>query len=111
MQTRPYHERLAVENVAKLDVEVFLPRIKQEQQVCGVPRLVTKPLFLGYFFARLCPLLSYDAVRYSLGVLRVVGTSRFPIPVEEQIISSIKKHVHTDGFIRLGLARYHLLLI
>ena len=101
VQTKPHHEQLAAASVAKLDVEAFLPRIKQEQSVCGVPRLVTKSLFLGYFFARLCPLLSYDAVRYALGVLRVVGTSRFPIPVEEQIISSIKEHVHADGFIRL----------
>jgi len=101
VQSKPYQEQLAVANVARLDVEVFLPRIRQEQPVCGVSRLVTKPLFLGYFFARLCPILSYDAVRYTLGVLRIVGTSRFPIPIEEQIICSIKKHVHTDGFIRL----------
>src|SRR5262245_21401679 len=94
VQTKPYQECLAAVALARLDLEVFLPRIKCERLVCGVPRLVSKPLFVGYFFARFCPLISFEAVRYAPGVLRVLGTSRRPIPVENEIISSIKERVH-----------------
>jgi transcription antitermination factor NusG len=69
--------------------------------ICGFARLVTKPLFPGYFFAQFCPLLSYEAVRYAHGVLRVVGDSRFPIPVKPEVIASIRARVQADGFIRL----------
>lgn len=100
VQSKPHQESLAAVGVAKLDIEVFLPKIRREQFVCGVPRLVSKPLFVGYFFARFCPLISFDAVRYARGVLRVVGTSRCPIPLDQEIISSIKERVQADGFIQ-----------
>ena len=101
VQSKPHYEGLAAARVAKLDVEVFLPKIRQEQSVCGVWRLVAKPLFPGYFFARFCPPLSLDAVRYAQGVLRIVGTRHFPLPLEADIITSIRERVRDDGFIRL----------
>jgi transcription antitermination factor NusG len=101
VQCKAFRENLAATNVTKLDVEVFLPRVRQEQTICGATRLVTKPLFPGYFFSRFCPFLLLDAVRYAPGVLRVVGSGRFPIPVKEDIISAIQSRVQTDGFIRL----------
>src|SRR5262249_23034972 len=102
VQCRLYQEDLATACVAKLDVEVFLPRIRRGQTVCGFARQVTRPLFPGYFFARFCPSLALDAVRYAPAVLRVVGSSRFPIPVEEDIVSVIQGRVEGDGYIRLA---------
>jgi transcription antitermination factor NusG len=84
-----------------LDLEVFLPMVRQMQSVCGVPRSVTKPLFPGYFFSKFVPIVSLDSVRYSPGILRVVGTSRFPIPLEPEAISSIRARLQPDGLIRL----------
>src|SRR5881397_1104494 len=101
IQTKPYQENLAAARVAKLDVEVLLPRVKQEQMICGFARLLTKPLFPGYFFGRFCPILSYVVVRYAYGVLRVVGTRQFPIPLDADVISAIQDRVRDDGFIRL----------
>jgi hypothetical protein len=63
---------LAAIHVAKQDIQVFLPRFKCEQFVCGIARSLTKALFPGYFFARFCPLLSLDAVRYASGVIRIL---------------------------------------
>jgi len=102
VQTKPFQEKLAAVGVAKLDVEVFLPRVQVERGVCGIVRLQTKPLFAGYFFARFCPLVSFDAVRYVRGVLRVVGTSRFPIPLDERVIQAIRARIEDDGFVRLA---------
>ena len=101
IQGRPHQENLAAANVARLDVEVFLPRVKQIQSVCGVQRWLTKPLFSGYFFGKFVPVVSMDAVRYCHGVLRVVGTSRYPIPLEAEIIASIRERLEPDGLIHL----------
>jgi transcriptional antiterminator RfaH len=101
VQTKPNQEQLAVTAVSRLDVEVFFPRIKQEYSAGGTRRVATKPLFRGYFFARLCPFVLLDAVRYARGVLRLVGTSSFPIPIEAEIIASIRERVSDDGFVSL----------
>ncbi len=106
IQTKPHQERLAATHAAKLDVEIFLPRCRRPEQVCGSRRMVTKALFPGYFFARFCPLLSYDAVRYASGVLRVVGNSRVPTPLAPEIITSIRGRVQSDGFVRLDGPRF-----
>jgi len=36
VQARPHHETLAAANVANLDLEVFLPRMKQTRFICVV---------------------------------------------------------------------------
>lgn len=106
IQSKACQEELAAARVAELPAEVFLPRIRQEQSVCGVMRLVTKPLFAGYFFARFCPQSHYDSVRFSRGVLRIVGNRRVPIPLEDSIVRSVQDRVHADGFIRLETTRF-----
>src|SRR6185503_9815033 len=88
VQTKPSRENVAAGSLAQLDVEVFLPKVRQEQLVCGVARMVTKPLFCNYLFGRFCPVLLLDAVRYACGVLRVVSTSGLPLPLEAGIIES-----------------------
>ena len=47
IQTKPHCERLAAAGVARLDLEVFLPRVNQEQIICGTRHRVVKPLFRG----------------------------------------------------------------
>jgi len=104
VQARTFRESLAAASVSALDVEVFLPKIKAPQPVGGVTREVEKPLFNGYLFARFCPLVLLDAVRFSPGVLRVLSCGTAPIPVENEIIESIKCRIQPDGFIRLERA-------
>src|SRR6266542_985904 len=106
IQAKPHREDLAAASLDALDLEVFLPKVKPEQMVCGFARFVTKPLFPGYFFARFCPFLSYDVVRYAYGVLRVVGTRRFPIPLDAEVVLAIKARVQDDGFIHLQRKRF-----
>src|SRR6267142_3789143 len=106
IQARPHQEYLGATNVAKLDIEVFLPRVHQTQAICGVPRRLIKPLFPGYFFSRFVPIVSMEAVRFCRGVLRVVGTSRFPIPLETEIIANLLERVRPDGLIHLEPRMY-----
>lgn len=106
IHAKSHQETLACSVVAKLDLEVFLPTIRLEQDVCGVTRLVTKPLFQGYFFARFCPFVSLEAVRHAHGVLRVAGTRQHPLPIESHIMASIQARVQPDGFVRLEPKRF-----
>jgi transcriptional antiterminator RfaH len=107
VQTKPHHEQLAAAHVAKLDLEIFLPKIKREELVCGVRREVVRALFPGYLFAKFSLNISFDAVRYSSGVVRVVGTSRFPVPIEPAMIAALRCRVQGDGFVLLERRRFH----
>lgn len=101
IQTKPYRENLAASHVMRFDIDVFLPKLRREQYICGMRRLVTKVLFPGYFFGYFCPQLSFDEVRYAPGVLRVVGTRQSPIPVAPQVIETIRDRIQPDGFVHL----------
>jgi transcription antitermination factor NusG len=101
IQTKPQQERLAAVHLERRDVDVFLPRILQDQKVCGIYRTVCRALFSGYCFARFRPLVSFDAVRYAPGVLRVVGGEGGPIPLDPGIIGAIRAERQEDGYIRL----------
>ena len=101
VQTKPQRENLAAASISKLDLEVLLPKIRQQQLVCGVKRNLTKALFTGYLFAKFSPVLLLDSVRYARGVLRVLGTGSLPTPVDDEIILTIQERVQADGFIQL----------
>ena len=101
IQSKSRQESVAATRLAELDLEVFLPRIQAEQSAHGGVRRVSKALFSGYLFTRFCPLESMDDVRYTHGVLRVVGSGRIPIPIAPDIISGIQEKIQSDGFIRL----------
>jgi transcriptional antiterminator RfaH len=101
VQAKPHQESLAAARIAKLDLEVFLPRVKRWKSVGGVPRWLTQQLFPGYFFSRFVPSVSLDAVRFSMGVLRVVGGNQFPIPVDAETVADLQARVCADGLIAL----------
>jgi transcriptional antiterminator RfaH len=88
-------EDFAAANIAALNLEIFLPKIKATR-VAGAA-----PLFPGYLFARFCPEKSMSSVQCARGVLQVVGSTHCPIPVESEIIAEIQQRVEADGLIRL----------
>jgi transcriptional antiterminator RfaH len=101
VHTKPHREDAAAFNIARLDLEVFLPKVKQERVICGIPREVIKPLFPGYLFARFCPATYLHLIRYARGVLRVVSCGDVPLPVDEAIIGEIRSRIGPDGYVRL----------
>jgi transcriptional antiterminator RfaH len=107
LHTKPRRENFASTNVSRLGIDSFLPLLKAERLVHGGARTIIKPLFPGYFFARFRPEDFLESVECSRGVLRVVSSGRFPIPVDDEIVHEIRNRAEADGLIRIrpcGLA-------
>jgi transcriptional antiterminator RfaH len=100
IQTKPARENFAVGNVVAAGVECLLPKVKRERSTRDGWQSVVKPLFPSYFFARFCPALCLDLVRCTRGVLRVLSSGRFPIPLDEEAIREIQARITDDGYIR-----------
>ena len=101
LHTKPRRENFASTNVSRLGIEPFLPLLKAERLVHGAARTIIKPLFPGYFFARFRPEDFLESVECSRGVLRVVSSGRFPIPVDDEIVRDIQNRAGEDGLIRI----------
>lgn len=101
IHAKPRREDFAATNLGALGIRILLPRVKVERLVRGAAQQRTKPLFPGYFFARFCPENSFESVKSSRGVLRVVSSGRFPIPVHDEVVQEIQERVQEDGFVRI----------
>jgi transcriptional antiterminator RfaH len=102
IHTKPRRENFAAANVRALGIETLLPLLKVDRFASGIERMIVKPLFPGYFFARFCPEKAFESVEFSQGVLRVVSSGKFPIPVGDKIIWEIQHRVQGDGLIRIN---------
>ena len=101
VQTKPRRESFASQNIEKLGIPVLQPRIKFERLIRGIARSASKPLFPGYFFSQFCPEVSFESVKVTRGVLRVVNSGGMPIPVPEKVIREIQDRIEEDGLIQI----------
>jgi transcription antitermination factor NusG len=103
IQTRPNAEGTAASQLRSLSVETLLPFVRRPlRHATRAPRMVLRPLFPSYLFARFCATVSLRAVSYSRGVLRVLGgASDRPWPVEDTIIATIRERLGPEGCVEL----------
>ena len=101
IHTKTRREKFAAANISALGIGILLPFVKVERLARGNPQEAVKPLFPGYFFARFCPETSCESVKSSRGVLRVVSSGKFPIPVCDTVLQEIRDRIEKDGLIRL----------
>jgi transcriptional antiterminator RfaH len=107
IQTKTGAEDAAVQTLVTLGLQTFLPlaRTAPSRRRRTIRRV--RPLFPGYCFARFQSKVHFHMVRYSRGVLRVVGTEETPWPVEESIIEDIRARLDREGVLDLGLRKFH----
>ena len=92
-------------NLRTMLIETLLPLARRPiRHARRIARMVVRPLFTGYLFARFSVADSLRAVAFSRGVLRVLGTRGQPTPVEDGIIASIRERVGSDGCVELSAA-------
>jgi transcriptional antiterminator RfaH len=103
IQTRPNAEAAAELNLRALPVETLLPLTRRPvRHATRAPRMMLRPLFPGYLFARFCAPVSLRAVSYSRGVLRVLGGAHDrPWPVDDGIVATIRERLGPEGCVEL----------
>ena len=101
IHTKARRESFAAANVGMLGIRILLPQIKVDRLVRGAALIAVKPLFPGYLFARFCPEKSLESIECARGVLRVVSSGRFPIPVADKVVDEIHDRLEEDGLIRI----------
>jgi transcriptional antiterminator RfaH len=81
-------------------IETFLPLARRPMRHARrIARMVVRPFFTGYLFARFCVTDSLRAVAYSRGVIRVLGTRGQPLAVDDAIIASLRERLDSDDCI------------
>ncbi len=98
VQTKVRAEGRVGTRLTSRNIETFLPQIENLRRRRH-PRI--EPLFPGYLFVRL--ILSpatLDAVRWTPGVRRLLGVGDSPVPVDEQVIGTIRSGINSEGYIR-----------
>jgi transcription antitermination factor NusG len=89
------HEKAVCSQLAMKGFQVFLPVCRTRNRWADRFKIVETPLFRGYVFARLDPSRP-NSIFSTPGVLKIVGTGRNPLPVEESEISAIRRAVDAN---------------
>jgi len=103
IHTKPCKENVAVFNLRRAQLEVFLPMRKLNVRNGQGPATRNRPLFPGYLFARFCPASHLHLIQFARGVRRIVSLGGIPIPLEEEIIDNIKTRIGEEGCVELEL--------
>ncbi|WP_148863390.1 transcription/translation regulatory transformer protein RfaH [Marinobacter fonticola] len=92
LQHKPNQGDRAVEHLQNQDVACFYPKIEVEKIKNGKRAKKLEPLFPGYIFFKMDPSdPSWAKLRSTRGVLRVVAFSNKPSPIEDSVITQIKR--------------------
>ncbi len=102
IQARTGAEAVANSNLRALPIETLLPLVRRPMRHARrASRMVLRPLFPGYLFARFCAAVSLRAVKYSRAVLRVVGGDGQPWPMDDAIIADLRERIGPQGCIEM----------
>lgn len=100
VQSKPRQEDRVEANLARLPIELFLPRMRRPGRRRGM-RSDAAPLFPSYLFVR-CDITAFaHTITYTRGVARILSMNERPAVVDEGIVEIIRRRVGTDGLVRL----------
>jgi transcriptional antiterminator RfaH len=97
--TKPKQEDRAEENLLRVPLEVFNPKLKRKKLIRGKYEYVLQPLFPCYIFAKFDPVHHYHTVKYARGVRSIVGNAGIPWSVSEEILGIIRSRMNEEGVI------------
>jgi transcription termination/antitermination protein NusG len=89
IQVRPNAEHTALAGLRSKGYEAYLPTFHCTRQWSDRTKKLRLPLFAGYLFCRFCSALTAPIVT-TLGVVRILGIGKTPIPVEDSEIVSLQ---------------------
>ncbi|MCH8544978.1 MAG: transcription/translation regulatory transformer protein RfaH [Alcanivorax sp.] len=94
IQSKPRQGTRAEQNLLNQGYRCYFPRILVDRLRAGRLQEVSEPLFPGYLFVHLCPGAdSWQPIRSTRGVQRLVTFDNKPAPVADDIIDGIRNQV------------------
>lgn len=99
VHTKPSHEAAVAESLRRLapgvrenvgEIEVYFPRIRAKMPVGGALRMVSRPLFPRYLFARFALPQAGRFVASRLNVLRLVQFGEHPAVVPAEMVEELR---------------------
>jgi transcriptional antiterminator RfaH len=96
LHTKPRQEVVAEQGLARLGVETFFPRLREDRVIRRCRQTVTGPLFPGYLFARFDFETRWRAVHFAHGVSRIVLFGDEPAMVADHVVTGIQQRME-DG--------------
>ena len=96
VQTKPHSESFAGASLQHLDVEVFLPVLREKKVIRGKYQTSTVPMFPGYLFVRCTMPSQYRTVAYARGVKQFVSFGSGPAIVDDSIVEVIRSQENNE---------------
>ncbi|WP_373500959.1 transcription termination/antitermination protein NusG [Desulfococcus sp.] len=97
-------ENVVNDGLMNKSFEAFLPKIRVKSRRRDRHKMIDVPLFPGYLFVRtsLEPSLHLEVVKV-VGAVRLIGNRTGPpVPVADEVISSLRVMVSADGAVTTG---------
>lgn len=94
---KPGQQDNAAKRLALAGLEVFNPKIRQYSQKRKL--YIVRDLFPLYFFAKFDNEEHCKMIRYTRGVLRVLGTNKSAVSIDEEIVLRIRSNCDKDNIV------------
>jgi transcription elongation factor/antiterminator RfaH len=103
LHTKSRFENVVNEGLSKKALDVFLPKITVKSRRRDRHKMIRVPLFPGYIFVR-TDLNPYEHVEIlkTTGAVRLIGSTRGPVPISDDTIHSLRIMVATDEEVITG---------
>jgi transcription elongation factor/antiterminator RfaH len=98
ISTKVRREEFAQDQLARREVETFMPRIIESSRFS--PKPVIAPLFPGYLFVHIDLEEQYFDVVWTPGVRKFIGFGALPSPVDDSVVDFLRARMGLEGVLR-----------
>lgn len=100
IQTKPHEEDRAAFFLRQVGIEIYFPKMEVCTMTGTKATMARKPLFPNYIFAHFDAKKDLFKVSWTKGVQKVLPESPKPVPLDEEIMESIKSLAGKDNVVR-----------
>jgi len=97
IQVRYRHEFFVSQCLQEKGFEILFPTYRSKRRWCDRWKEIELPLFSGYLFYEARPNISVSTVLTTSGVVKIVGTSKGPSPVDPAEIATLQTFLRSGG--------------
>ena len=102
VQTQPHCENKAVVHLARQGFGTYLPRYLKRRRHARRIEIVPAPLFPRYLFIEIdMRAQRWRSIYSTVGVSRLICAGETPLPVNQQILTTLREREDDAGFVRL----------